>query len=333
MFNRTLVCCTLLLTLRSVWGAEPLVVQSKLAFTNPSALDQDDACIWPDRDDGGRSVIIAADKDANAIFVYELGGDLIQKVEITHPGNIDLRTDVVLNGKPITLVAVTERDAQRLAVFGFDASTRTLSRLDDGEILTGENYGGTLCWNSQDRRSEFLATSKTQGISRWELHEVGNGRVGARLLGRWPLAMCEGAVADDRDHCFYIGVESEGIYRLPFAATPQEKPTLVIAARDAGFTGDVEGLTLLRSAAGTTYLIASDQAGNRFLIFRPTAEGHYPLAAIFAVAGVSETDGVDLTQAALGTQFPAGLLVCHSHQENGRIMRGVDLRDILPLVP
>src|SRR5262249_13006565 len=74
-----------------------------------AAKDQDDFCFWVSPDDSAESTIIASDKSAGALFVYDLSGKLLQHVAATKPGNIDIRQGVMLDGKPTDVVVVNQR--------------------------------------------------------------------------------------------------------------------------------------------------------------------------------------------------------------------------------
>lgn len=309
----------------SASGDEPLPVA--LHLTNDAAVDQDDLCFWTCMADSMRSLAIVSDKSANLVFVYDATGKLIQSVRVAQPGNIDLRSGFPLGGQLVPLVAVNERATNKLAVFALDPSQSTLSRIDDDTIDTGENYGGALGQLPATNRFFFVSTSKENGVSLFELRDNGRGRVAGEKVRHWDLGMCEGAVADDESRSIYVSVEAEGVYRLPLDPSDASPPEKVIAVGTDGFMGDVEGISLLSTRSDRRYLIVSDQGSSRFRVHG--VEEGYPLKAVLAIAGVTETDGVDVIPTPFGSVFPHGALACHSDTDDGKTMCVVDLALVL----
>jgi 3-phytase len=82
-----------------------------------------------------------------------------------------------------------------------------------------------------------------------------------------------------------------------------------------GLVADIEGVSIWRGKDGRGYLVLSNQGADNFAVYR--REGDNAFVGIFHVVadpergfdGVSETDGLDVTSAALGPRFPEGLLV------------------------
>jgi 3-phytase len=75
---------------------------------------------------------------------------------------------------------------------------------------------------------------------------------------------------------------------------------------------DHEGLAIYETSPGTGYLLLSDQQGQRVQVFaREGAPGDPHRHTVLAVIPVSavETDGIEVTAAPLGAQFPQGVLV------------------------
>lgn len=320
----------------ALWAQAPARprLAAETLYSNPAAQDQDDLCLWADPETPEHGLVITSDKSAGRVFLYEPDGRLRQSIPLQQPGNIDLRTDVSWNGGRETLVVVNERAAQRLAVFRIDRQRRELERLDDGSIVTGENYGGCLLRTRDPERLVAVVTSKTQGVSRWELSPAAEGRVTGRRLGTWPLGFCEGAVGDDATGDVYVAVEDQGVFRISGETQPGAKaadPELVIRVGEAGLRGDVEGMAILAKHQGGRYLVLSDQGNSEFRVheLRPP----YALVAAFTFEGVAHTDGLDVQLASFGPRFPLGLFACHSDVDSGKNVRAADARLVLELLP
>jgi 3-phytase len=303
----------------------PLPVSLRL--TNEAAVDQDDLCFWIHPQDPDASCIVVSDKSANKVFVYDSAGNTLQTIDVPQPGNIDLRDGFEFGDRTGSIVVVNERETERLAVFLMNPDSRQLEKIDDGQINTGENYGGTLLVDPNSRDLSFFVTSKEHGVTQFRLKVGEENKVVGERVRHWDLGMCEGAVGDDQNGDVYVSVETDGIYRLPGRTDDLREPERVIAVGQNGFLGDAEGITLIRAEDQEPRLIISDQGASRFRV-HAIATG-FPLRTSFAIESVQRTDGVDITLHSLGKRFPHGALACHSDQDQGRTVRVVDAREVM----
>jgi myo-inositol-hexaphosphate 3-phosphohydrolase/phosphodiesterase/alkaline phosphatase D-like protein len=124
----------------------------------------------------------------------------------------------------------------------------------------------------------------------------------------------EGLVVDQELGVLYVALENEvGI--LKFDAEPDgSNEGELVQAIDADFLEpDLEGLTIYYGDEGTGYLIASSQGNNSFAVFTREGDneylGSFTVGDTGAIDQVNESDGLDVTNVALGSAFPNGLLV------------------------
>jgi 3-phytase len=90
---------------------------------------------------------------------------------------------------------------------------------------------------------------------------------------------------------------------------------------DHGLTADVEGLTLYYGSGTKGFLIASSQGAGTFLVYKREAPHDFVQTidpAPGTIGDVGETDGIDVTSAAITPRFPHGLFVC----QDGRGQNG-----------
>jgi 3-phytase len=280
-----------------------------------AAEDQDDMCVWIHPTEPALSTIIASDKDADKLFVYNLTGKAIQAVSAKHPGNIDARYGFPLDKEKVDIVAFNARDDSKILVYKVVVGTRRLERVDNGAITTGENYGGTLYRNPKTGRFYFMTTSKSGLIEQYELSDDGQGKVQGRKVRSWTVGgQCEAAVADDEMGLIYIGEEDKGVWEVGGEPDDPAPGKLVIACGENGLVDDVEGLAIYYLPQGKGFLLVSNQSRNNYKVYR--REGTHGFVGTFAVAGARSTDGLDVTGANLGPRFPNGLFACHSAQED-----------------
>ncbi|MEZ6033858.1 MAG: phytase [Planctomycetaceae bacterium] len=293
--------------------------QPTIQLSAPAAEDQDDICLWLHPTDASASTVIASDKSANFLFVYDLDGHLLQSIPVAKPGNIDIRQNVILDGIASDVVVVNQRTGGfRLVVFKVDSASRTLERIDNN-CLTAANYGGCLYHSRKSSKLYFVCTSETGMVSQYELREDGQGKLTASLVRELKIGKCEGAVADDESGSLYIGEEREGVWK--FAAEPDvsSKGTLIAKVGDNGLKGDVEGLTICNYRNGVKYLLVSDQGSSRFAAYQ--CESPNAFVGEFKIESTGDSDGIEVCSSHLSKAFPDGVFVCH----NGLNPRGLCL--------
>jgi myo-inositol-hexaphosphate 3-phosphohydrolase len=291
------------------------VVAPRLTLADPAMRDQDDMCFWLHPSDEALSTIITSDKSANRLFVYDLAGATLQTIAVSgEPGNVDTRYNVPLGGALVDLVAINDRVDRRIKVFQVDPSTRQLTRVDDGAIQTGENYGICLYRSPFTGALYAFTTSQSGAIEQYALSEQG-GLVTGTLVRSWNLSgRTEGCVCDDETGKAYLGEERVGIWKVDAEPSDPTVGSLIARVGDpSGLTADVEGLAIYYAADGGGYLIASSQGSSDFRVYdRRSPHAHL---RTFSVSDVFQTDGVDVTNLDLGPTFPAGMFAAHSHIE------------------
>ncbi len=300
--------------------AEDASVRPSVAFIAPATQDQDDGCVWLHPHEPGQSTVIASDKSAGRVFVFDLDGRLLQEITVTKPGNIDIRHQIRFGGETVDLVVVNQRaDGFKLVVFRVDPQSRKLERLEDDHCTTGPNYGGCLYHSRKSGRLFFFCTSETGSVGQYELKADGDRGVTATKVRTLEIGKCEGAVAADASDELFIAEEKKGVWKFSGEPDGPAMGELVVSVGKDGLKGDVEGLALYQPSGrkGAAYLLVSDQGRNRFMVYR--GEAPHNFVAEFSVEGAVDSDGIDVCPANLGPQFPEGMFVCHT----GRRPRGL----------
>ncbi len=282
-----------------------------LSLAARGAGDQDDMCVWIHPADPGQSMVITSDKQANKLFVYDLTGKVIQTLDVKHPGNIDSRSGFPLGGGKVGIVAVNLRDEKLLAVYHVHPTTRELTRIDNGAIATGENYGGCLSSSKKTGKYYFIITTYSGAVSQFELSDDGSGKIRGTKVRSWKVGgVCEAAVSDDAHGKIYISEEHAGVWELGGEPDDPAPGKLVIKVGENGLRGDVEGLAIFRSDEANGYLLVSDQGKNTFRVYQRTGKHEY--VGAFSLKGAIDTDGIEVVSTGLGSAFPKGLFLCHT---------------------
>lgn len=309
------------------------VVDPVLTLNAPGIVDQDDMCIWVNRNNKSQSTIITSDKAANKLFVYDLDGNVLQTIDVPGmPGNIDIRYNFLLSGVPTDIVGYNDRTNGTIVFYKVDHSTREISFISsfsDGG-MTGDNYGFCLYHSINIQKYYAIASSNSTQMKQWELVDNGDGTIGGTLRRTWDNGssdITEGLVSDDELGFLYASNEGEGIYK--YNADPDDpNPAgdLIAPTGENGLTPDVEGITIYYASEGNGYLLASSQGSNDFKVYDRQAPNNY--VKTVEVTGVGSTDGIDVANVSLGFAFPLGLFLVHDGTGSPYAIRGCRWEDL-----
>jgi 3-phytase len=292
------------------------------SYQGSGSSDQDDMSVWVHPTNSAQSTIIASDKAANKIFVYNLDGSVVQSFASGEPGNIDLRYGFTLSGQKIDIVAYNERSTGLIRVYKVNAD-RTLTQIDDGNIKTlSPNYGFALYKSPKSGKMYgFVSEDSGVRIEQYELSDNGSGKVKGSKVRFWSVgAQTEGMVADDEKSLIYMGEEDHAIWKIgaePTDPIPTAQDGQVIKTGQNGLAADIEGLTIYHTSNGGGYLIASSQGNSTFKVYDKNTLAYLKT---FKVANASSTDGIDVSSSNLGGNFTQGIFLAHS---GGAAIRGV----------
>lgn len=274
----------------------------------------DDPAVWVHPKDPARSTIIGTDK-RGGLAVYGMDGKELQYLKIGRLNNADVRYGFPLGGATVDIVAASEVDKDALFVFRIDPESGKLSSVTPRPVKLGISvYGCCLYRSAKSGKFYFIGTSYRGPAEQWELFDDGAGNVDARRVRRIEIASStEGCVADDELGHLYIGEEREGIWK--YGAEPDAGEARVrvdTCGRGGHIVPDVEGLAICHGAGGKGYLLASSQGDDSFVIYR--REGANEYLGTFKVGkgtldGVSDCDGIEVTNSPLGPGFPSGVFV------------------------
>jgi 3-phytase len=281
----------------------------------------DDATLWVNQSDPALSLIIGTNKKSGLV-VYDLTGKEFQSLPDGPMNNVDHRDDFPLAGKKDSLVTASNRRTNSIAIYRINSETRQLENVAARLIKTIEAYGSCMYQSRQTDKFFYIVTGKQGFLEQFELFDNGKGRVDATRVRQIKVGtQLEGCVADDELGHLYIGEEGVGIWK--YQAEPNGSPqrTKVDGVGSAGnLVADVEGLTIAHEKNGRGYLIASSQGNNSFVVYRRESSNAYVktfrIMAGNSIDEVTETDGIHVTTANLGPQFPNGVFIAQDGRDN-----------------
>lgn len=317
----------------------PQVIDLEQPPNNQQPGDADDPAIYVHPTDAAKSLVIGTLKDGG-LSVYDLNGQVTQTISPGEPGdvrfnNVDLVYGFNLGEQNVDLAVASDRENDTLAIFKIDPITRQLTDVTDDNITAsifgvddGEQtaYGlATYTSPVSDKSYAFVSQREGNKVAQLELVDDGSGQVSANLVrslsvpiptgGELEDAQVEGMVADRELGYLYVGQEKGGIFKFSAEPSGGDAGNLIEAVKPDGsnLEADVEGLTIYYAADGKGYLLASSQGDSTYAAF--TREGNNDYLGNFAIGksgsvdGVEESDGADVINVPLGSQFPSGLLV------------------------
>jgi myo-inositol-hexaphosphate 3-phosphohydrolase len=323
---------------QTVPAVSPVTETPSLIRTEDGS-DADDPAIYVNPLNPDQSLVITALKDGG-LAVYDLDGQEIQRI---NPGeirfnNVDLVYGFKLGGQSVDLAIASDRRNDTLAIWAIDPATQKLTNItakalsDQAASIFGIDNGsetayGLATYISPVTGKPYVFVSQRAGdkIAQLELIDNGQGQIDAKLIRTLTVpipadseledAQVEGMVADRELGYLYAAQEQVGIWK--FQAEPSANPAgkLIQPVKPDGeaITADAEGLTIYYEADGKGYLLASSQGDSSYAAFSRQGNNDYLGSFVIddGIDGVEESDGADVTSAALGSKFPNGLLVVH----------------------
>jgi 3-phytase len=265
-----------------------------LRYNQPSAVQGGEPEGWGDNplDDQNTVYGLTVTQDGrDTIFVTERERGLVRQLSIvaTLEGRLTYRLD---------------------RTFLFDTSFD----LVDG---AGQPYGWTPCREAvqEEPQSEGLVYDSGTNTLFVAFETIGLYRIPLRpslpaevLVTR--EALIEAVTTFGRG---FVATPDDDEFECEYDAEPTSAPDDLEAPGspvNAGrvLAADLEGLSVIASAAGQTLLLASSQGDSSFHFYLVKRGSANHLAAFF-VDGVGETDGVHYAPIPLGPRFPLGVLV------------------------
>ena len=277
--------------------------------------DADDPAIWVNLQDPAQSLILGTNKvqaPHGALYVFGLDGKVRQRIpNINRPNNVDV--EYGLDG--IDIAVVTERLTNRLRVFRVQASGLT----DLGAVdCCPEPMGIGLYKRPRDGVIFAIVAPKGRPTSprqnylcQYRLQREGNKVTGklVRRFGKFSgTKEIEAIVVDDAVGAVYYADEGVGIRKYPADPEHPQADQELSLFGTSGYRGDREGLAIYARPDGSGYLVSTDQlpGNSEYHVF--DRQGGNSKQFVFR-GGADTTDGIEITAAPLGPEFPAGLFV------------------------
>lgn len=307
----------------------------------------DDPAIWVNAQTPSQSRIVGTDKKG-ALNTYDLLGKQHQSLAVGRVNNVDVGYNVAVNSmnrvgdKRFTDIAVaSNRSHNSLSVFDIDKNGN-LAHLGEIKTTLSDIYG--MCLFVEDGIAHVFANDTSGRFERYKILIGENKVVEGKLSQSFSLpSQPEGCVVDTQTNTAYLGEEAAGVWALDISST-DNTPTF-IAAITPPVEADIEGLALF-TVDEQKYLIASSQGNNSYAIYSINRENAHQLTYTGLIQitadvnngidGVSETDGLEATNANLGGNYSEGLWIVQdgrnvmpSETQNFKLVSGATLKEAI----
>jgi 3-phytase len=314
--------------------------------------DPDDPAIWVNAADPARSLIVGTVKVAapnGALAVFGLDGRIRQLLKgPDRPNNVDIEYGLTLGGQPTDIAVLTERLGRRLRVYAIardgsglrDVSSGTMPVLVGGNDNEGAPMGIGLYRRSKDGAIFAIIAPKagpaTNYLWQYRLEDDGTGHVKATFVRRFGNFSgdkeVEAVAVDDALGYVYYADETRGIHKYYADPDRPDAATELAFFATTEYKADREGIGIYARPDGTGYIVSVDQLPGESIFYVYKREGepgrpHDHSRVIKAVrVGADSTDGLDVTSASLGPEFPGGLMVAmNSTSRNFLLVRWADI--------
>lgn len=295
---------------------EPVPLQGDVA---------DDPAIWVHPTDGARSLVLGTNKKAG-LHIYNLQGNEIQRFENGRLNNVDVIQGFTFQGQAMDIAAASHRDHSSIALFSMDPETGRAQLQNELSTGLSDVYGFCM---GRDPEGQPLALINAKN-GRYEVYAIKDTPQGwlGELVRQFKLpSQPEGCVYDRQQHIIFMGEEDKGIWTLDYI-DPSAKPQLVVEVNGDWLVDDVEGLDIYYGDEESV-LVVSSQGNDSYVLLK--AQAPYEFMHRFKIGlnldagidGASETDGLAVTSANLGSGFEQGMLVV----QDGRNFLPKDLQN------
>lgn len=284
----------------------------------------DDVAVWIHPTDPAQSLIVGDDK-AGGVIAWGLDGKELQYLDgAKRMNNIDLRYNFALGGETVALVGVNNATDSAVTFYKVNAGTRALEPAGSVALSRSGPYGGCMYRNPTTKKLHWFVNWSSGIVEQWELTGTSGSVSGTLVRSIEVGSQTEGCVADDELGYFYVAEEDVAIWKYGAESTAGDTRTEVDhtgAGSHAGLVPDIEGLALYYKSDATGYLMVSDQETSEVHVYLREGNndyvGKFRVGASGGIDEVSLTDGLEVSNFALGPAFPQGLLIVHDGENAG----------------
>lgn len=344
--------CRVILALLLASAPITFAIQPDFA-TEAVPHDIDDPAVWVNRADPAKSLILGTDKEKaplGGVYAFDLDGKIVQRITgVDRPNNIDVAYSLRTASGSIDIAVAAERFQNQLRVWSIAPSTGLLSDVTGStKVFEGDKDEfampmGVSTYRRRDGRIFAVVSRKTGPrfgyLHQYELVANAQGEVDLRFVrafGEFSTKKeIEAIAVDSWANVIYYSDETVGLRKYPADPDARKSNEPLAFFRTSGFEGDHEGLAIYADKGGRGYFVSTDQidGDSKYYVYRRRHAGEgrdsQPIAVF--TGGADQTDGIEISSAALGTKFPKGLFIAMNSKDKNFLV--YDWRKIAARLP
>lgn len=271
----------------------------------------DDPAIWVHPSKPENSLILGTNKK-RGLYVYNLTGQEQQELLVERVNNVDVRQGFTYKGASADIAAASQRDRNSIALFHIDPKTGFVSVKNEIKTSLDNVYGLCMYKGKQDHIYVFI-NDEDGRFEQWQILDNPQGWQGKLVREFAVSSQPEGCATDESAHRLFVGEENVALWTL--GAEPEDSITMELISKAGDIlTADIEGMEVY-AKQDQKWLVVSSQGNDSYIVFNATppyqvmGEFRITLNHDLGIDGASETDGLTVSSAHFGDQFPEGLLV------------------------
>ena len=311
------------------------VETARLVNSDPTDLPEgvtagaaSDSAIWIHPTDSARSLVFGALEDGG-LGIFGFDGSLLAAIPPETYGaeryaNVDILYDFDINGASRDLIVATDGANDTLVIFAFEPVERTIENVTSDEMsesIFGIDDGiqtafGLATYRDPTDDGAYVFVSQNGGaqVAQLALAVDDAGGITATTVRTLTLpanednGTAQGLAVDQQLGYLYVlapGGTQILKYRASAAAGDDAVPMRMI--QNNALKAGMAGLAIYYGANGDGYLITALPDDSSFALFERSGDNRY--IDTFAVDQANGTISVEVTNVAIGSQYPTGLLI------------------------
>ncbi|WP_158502369.1 myxosortase-dependent phytase-like phosphatase [Vitiosangium sp. GDMCC 1.1324] len=278
------------------------------------------AALWPHPTDPANSLLLVAD-NLNGLLIYNLNGTQRALLAEGAVLGVDVQEGVSVAGITQTVVVVANAPLQALVVYIIDPSTLAIRRAGLAPLVaTGFTPSSVAMYVSPTTGRVFAFAGSTTGlVIQFELTPAADGGSTATQVRSFDVGgPVVGLAVDDAQSKLYVVEQNVGIWQYGAEPGDADARTSVDAATSGGggLVTPLGGVALYTASGVRGYLLAVSGGENAVRIYERQPDAHTFRGSFIVVAdgGIDAVESprhVVVTNRALGSLFPLGMVAVH----------------------
>jgi 3-phytase len=283
------------------------------------------AALWVHPTTPARSLLLVADRQAG-LLPYELNGAARSVLVSGSYAGVDVQENFPREDGQTESLIVAANVSVGLEAFAMDPSALTLVRR--GSVVgTGFTPTSVALYASPDGRYFAFAGSDTGTVAQFELISQTDGGTNTDPVRSFEVGgPVVGLAVDDALGALYVAQQNVGIWRYRAEPTATAERVQVDVSGNSGLTAPLGGVALYMASNDRGYLLAVSGGDSTVRLYdrvngasttQNTYRGRFSVVADGGIDAVDTPRHVAVSNRALGSLFPLGMVAVHDGRDTG----------------